>query len=54
MSAEILLEDVVVPPLESPKERLDSRGNGFGTCLSCNRHRRLWSHICAYCGEACE
>jgi hypothetical protein len=41
-------------PLPVRKEETDERGNGFGTCISCKKFKRVWSHICAFCGECCE
>lgn len=43
-----------MPPLPKRKEETDERGNGFGTCLSCKKFKRVWAHICGLCGSACE
>lgn len=45
---------VDAPPLRPKGERLDARGNGFGTCLSCKKFKRLWARLCAMCGGDCE
>ena len=43
-----------LPPIPPQQERTDERGNGFGICIACIKFKRVWSHICGLCGEACE
>jgi hypothetical protein len=48
------IPEVVLPPLPVRKEATDERGNGFGTCVSCKKFKRVWAFICSLCGECCE
>jgi hypothetical protein len=37
-------------PVLSPPVQEKTTINGFGECIVCHHHRRVWSGVCGWCG----
>jgi hypothetical protein len=43
-------EDLLGCDIENSITQIVQPINGFGECILCHKHKRLWSSVCAYCG----